>query len=236
MYFLPINRNLILKYMPNGGKVAEVGVATGEFSKRILDATQPEELHLIDPWQFQDRPDYLADINNVEHQEQEQRFQSVQSTFSMEIMKGTVKIHRQFSEDAAKSFQPGSLDWVYLDAMHTYDAVLADLKLFQSRIKKGGFFLCDDFTNNAVARDMSFGVVEAVRDFTITEDWQLVAMTNDMFPNCLLTREADSESATSLMRKLIYDIPNIVRITDPWNFHHDHVSFAGNRVRLIPTF
>ncbi len=101
MLFLPISRYEILKFMPKAATVAEIGVASGEFSKCILETTNPNELHLIDPWEFQDRDDYLSDENNVNDKEQEHRFKHVSSTFAMEAMRGQVKIYRKYSSEAA---------------------------------------------------------------------------------------------------------------------------------------
>ena len=57
MYVLQISRVDLLQFLPKGGVVAEIGVAEGGFSKKILNATSPQTLHLIDPWEFQDRDD-----------------------------------------------------------------------------------------------------------------------------------------------------------------------------------
>ncbi len=236
MFFLPISRYEFLKFMPKGGTVAEIGVAEGEFSKCILNDTKPETLHLIDPWEFQNRQDYIDDDNNVDEEEQERRFKQVSSMFTMEAMKGQVKIHRTYSSEAANSFEGGSLNWVYLDGMHTYEGVLEDLMTYESKLTETGFFLCDDFTNNAAAREMNFGVVDAVREFTRSNGWHLIAMTNDMFPNCLLARDPGNEKTTKLIGDLILNVPNIVKINDPWNYSHDHFNFDDNELRLVPTF
>ena len=42
------NRIKLLEMLPKNGVVAELGVNKGEFSKQILDITQPKKLHLVD--------------------------------------------------------------------------------------------------------------------------------------------------------------------------------------------
>ena len=44
------SRNHMLQLLPMAGKVAEIGVATGAFSSKILELNQPKILHLIDYW------------------------------------------------------------------------------------------------------------------------------------------------------------------------------------------
>ena len=46
-------RSRLLSHMPKNGIAAEIGVWEGKFSRKILLATEPRELHLIDPWLYQ---------------------------------------------------------------------------------------------------------------------------------------------------------------------------------------
>jgi hypothetical protein len=50
MYVAPLDRAQLLSFLPEGGVVAEIGVARGDFSERILREGRASELHLIDPW------------------------------------------------------------------------------------------------------------------------------------------------------------------------------------------
>lgn len=52
-------------------------------------------------------------------------------------IKNIVKI-RKTSVEAAKDFQDGSLDAVYIDAEHDIDNVRADIRAWRPKIKKGG--------------------------------------------------------------------------------------------------
>lgn len=45
------NRIGLLSTLNKGGVVAEVGVASGDFSEQILNICQPKTLHLIDYWE-----------------------------------------------------------------------------------------------------------------------------------------------------------------------------------------
>src|SRR5579863_9495292 len=66
MLLCAINRNQLLHFLPKGGEGAEIGVAKGEFSEALLGTVQPRKLHLIDPWEHQEREDYAHDGNNVD--------------------------------------------------------------------------------------------------------------------------------------------------------------------------
>ena len=45
------NRFIMLDRMPKHARVAEIGVAFGDFSKEILARCQPEKLYLVDAWE-----------------------------------------------------------------------------------------------------------------------------------------------------------------------------------------
>ncbi len=56
-----------------------------------------------------------------------------------------VVAHRLPSPDAAGEFQDSSLDFVFLDARHTYDAARADLAAWWAKLRPGGLFAGHDY-------------------------------------------------------------------------------------------
>jgi len=165
---------------------AEIGVYRGAFSERILE-TGVAHLHLIDCWQFQPG-EYEKDPSNVNQGAQDTNHREVQQKFSKEIMQGRVMIHRKFSSDAANDFEPGSLDWVYIDADHTYQGCFQDLIRWSAKVKRGGFIMGHDYVDNAYSRAMGFDVPSAVRRFCDDYDWRLVRLTNEEWPSYQLVR------------------------------------------------
>lgn len=57
-----------------------------------------------------------------------------------------------------------SLDWVYIDAGHSYEEVRADLEAWFPKVRKGGVFSGHDYVHY-VSGDFAFGVIEAVDEF-----------------------------------------------------------------------
>jgi hypothetical protein len=238
MFYVFIGREQLLEFLPKGGVVAEIGVAKGDFSQTILDVVKPERLHLIDPWEFQDREDYSKDGNNVSNEEQEDRYQSVTNRFKDEISTGRVVMHRSYSSDAAKHFVNRSLDWVYIDGIHTYDGVTADLEDFAPKVTKDGFILGHDFTNHKEARFMEFGVVKAVNDFVRKRGYGFTALTAEAFPTFVLSQNAKGQQTELLSGKLVYNVPRIVEIRDELvrEFEHESVHFGKKDVRVFAKF
>ena len=77
---------------------------------------------------------------------------------------------RKFSEDAVKDFEDNSLDFVYLDADHSYDFVMQDIILWGRKVRKGGVLSGHDYyyANNKPGRRAK--VTQAVNDYTKVHD------------------------------------------------------------------
>ena len=164
-----------LEHMPKNAVVVEVGVQEGEYAGYILKKTNPTKLYLIDCWKYQD-PNVYDDYHaNVSDNEQEKCYQRTKKRFQND---SRVVILRQFSIDAVKQFSDESLDWVYIDANHGYEAIKADLDLWWPKVKKGGVLSGHDY-----AVRPSFGVVQAVNEFLIKHNLYFFHLTKESHIN-----------------------------------------------------
>ena len=212
MLLCQTTREQLLHLLPRGGEIAEIGVAEGDFSSAILAATAPRILHLIDPWEHQARDDYASDVNNVSEERQEARFTAVTVRFQSEISCGRVRMHRDYSEDAAIFFAAGQLDWIYVDGMHTEEAAYRDLTVYAGKLKPDGLILGHDYTNHVQARAWNFGVVEAVNRFVRESDFEFIALTMEAFPTYVLGRAGPATQA--LQDAIVRNVPYLVEIRD----------------------
>lgn len=55
------------------------------------------------------------------------------------------RLERQRSLEAAAEIESESLDFVFVDGDHRYEAVLADILAYKPKIRKGGLLIGDDF-------------------------------------------------------------------------------------------
>jgi hypothetical protein len=69
-----------------------------------------------------------------------------------------------FSVDVARTIEDESLDWVYIDADHTYHSVKEDLNIWFPKVRKGGVVSGHDYVNYS-KNGYTFGVIEAVDEF-----------------------------------------------------------------------
>jgi hypothetical protein len=143
-----LERRRLLAQLPKGAVCAEIGTWRGDFAERILESRRPRVLHLIDPWEHRQEDAYeRAMFGGAVHDGQAEMdaiHRSVRERFRSNIERGQVHVQRSRSLDAAASFSDASLDWVYIDGDHTYEAVKADLDAYYRAVKPGGFLAGDD--------------------------------------------------------------------------------------------
>lgn len=171
-YSPPTNRDTMLSTIGvKGKKCVEVGVERGHYSQVIL-AENPASLILIDPWCHQDEKIYPNDTSNVDNDEAERRFQEVMQTVGKDKR---VTVHRAFSIQASKMHEDNSLDFVYIDAIHTKEAAFEDMCAWWPKVKSGGWLCGHDYQFH--------GVVDAVKDFNTKENLKLTFVTQEPAPS-----------------------------------------------------
>jgi hypothetical protein len=186
------DRLALLDSLPRGRLVAEVGVQRGDFAAEVLRRCAPRLLLLVDAWRHIPEGAYRLDKSNVSQAEHDAFYREVCERFRVEMTAGRVLVLRGLSRDVLPMLPDGWLDWVYLDADHGYEAVLADLTVCARKVRPGGLICGHDFVE---APGQGFGVVEAVGDFCRTAGWELAARTRndrlcDGFDSYVLRRSA----------------------------------------------
>lgn len=158
------SRDFVLRRFPKNSVGAEIGVWKGDFSQEILGIVKPRKLHLIDPWVYQDSPEFSRALYGGIRGESQQRmdavYRSVVDRFGWHITHEIVDINRGKSKDILAQFPDEYFDWVYVDGDHRYEAVLLDLELAYRKLKSNALVAGDDYANvNAWWKD---GVPKAV--------------------------------------------------------------------------
>ena len=132
--------HLAQQHFYHTGRAAEIGVFQGEYAEHNLGLWQGE-YWAIDAWQHREG-DTSGDKNEGNR---------IQNKNYMITKRRTNKfgdrIHlvRNFSVPAASSFEDASFDWLYVDALHTHDAVLQDLEAWWPKLRVGGLLSGDDY-------------------------------------------------------------------------------------------
>lgn len=123
----------------NAKKGVELGTFKGEFSKHILD-NWIGTLFMVDIWRPMSDEEYDDTSNHKNHIDA--------YSICMDNIKGyedRAFMLRMKGNDAKKLFSDESLDFVYIDANHTYEAVKNDIKDWYPKVKSGGLVLGHDY-------------------------------------------------------------------------------------------
>jgi SAM-dependent methyltransferase len=154
----------LLSVLPKEGKIAEVGVAAGNFSAEIIRVSQPTILYLVDAWE------------DVAYQS---GLEEVQRRFAQEIADGSVVIKRGKSSDIMGTLPTAYFDWVYIDTSHSYDDTINELRACLSILKPGGRIAGHDFCTGNPYAALPYGVISAVYEFCGEFDWRFEYVTLD---------------------------------------------------------
>jgi hypothetical protein len=128
-----------LKKLSLNNKGVEVGTFKGEFASHILK-NWSGKLYMVDIWRPVNSDEYVDLTNNVYY------LDAFKDT--MENIKGYEDrgfMLRMDSKEASKLFNDESLDFVYIDANHTYEAVKEDLKCWYDKVRVGGVVMGHDY-------------------------------------------------------------------------------------------
>ena len=153
---------------------AEVGVYRGAFSRQNLARWNGAHYWMVDAWdQRQNDTKKAGELsdNNGPESEQVARYRTAKKATQPWAAKRTML--RMYSIPAAARFRDSHFDWIYIDALHTYDAVLQDLTAWWSKLKIGGMMSGDDYADKGdpgygpydAPTIFSWGVRSAVNEF-----------------------------------------------------------------------
>ncbi|MBF0356146.1 MAG: class I SAM-dependent methyltransferase [Alphaproteobacteria bacterium] len=225
-FLLDITRVDLLNYLDHGKVFAEIGVAEGVFSQDIVERCQPAILVLVDPWMHQITAAYAPDENNVSDHEQDRRFRSVSAMFEGQ----SVEILRETSLEAAMRFSDAAFDYIYIDAMHGFDAVSADLKAWWPKLKPDGLLMGHDYANHQDAQKMGFDVIGAVNAFVGETNCAFVGITNELYPSYILQKSWQAKGAEILKQAPILCSFELGLLS--W----DLLSFSDGTFKSFPRF
>ena len=159
------NRARLLEHFPKNAVVAEIGVAEGKYSEKILSTTKPKELHLIDIWDSE--------------RFGETAMQAVRDKFKEPIEAGRVAVHRGLSLEVLQDFEDGYFDWVYLDTSHRYRDTLDELECCRLKVRDGGLIAGHDYTSGNIESGLRYGGVAAGHAFCYTHNWTVVHLAHE---------------------------------------------------------
>lgn len=143
-----------IKAASDASTLVEMGCWKGKSASFLLveaiNAGKTPIVHFIDHWGGSNEPEHKADP------ELERIFEH----FLTNVRRSgypNANVHRMDTVAAADLFDPGSIDFIWIDAGHEYDQVMGDIRAWWPKLKPGGIMGGDDLPME--------GVNKAVREF-----------------------------------------------------------------------
>lgn len=168
-YPRPMIRQLIGKDNLIG---AEIGVFKGRNAKSILKNLSVARLFLIDPYIKYEQ--YLTDTASWRVHESD--IEDVQEIAESRLNSfDNIRWKIMTSQDAANHFGEETLDFLYIDGNHSYEAVKEDIENYYSKIKTGGIIGGHDIELPSVAKAVfEFAVKHNREVHVLSPDWWIV--------------------------------------------------------------
>jgi cephalosporin hydroxylase len=131
------------------------GKSTAYMAQKIADSGKSITFYVVDTWQG-------SKESETQRKTAKQHNNNVFPAFWQNIvncgLQQYIKPIQLCSIQAAKSFEDKSIDFVFIDASHLYEAVLADIKSWYPKIKHKGIIAGHDYSTRFN------GVVQAVNE------------------------------------------------------------------------
>lgn len=141
------------------GVGAELGVLRGDTFLYLIRQHPDLSMVGVDTW----APDYSKEGQRAEggrtyaEHPLEGYYNAIRAVIASNDWGGRVRLYRATTAAAARRVKNASLDFVFIDADHTYEGVLADIDAWQRKVRPGGMLLGHDYNPGGFP-----GVVAAV--------------------------------------------------------------------------
>ncbi|MFM2009859.1 MAG: Synechococcus phage [Bacteroidota bacterium] len=160
----------LLNLLPTNKQIQgiEIGVDLGDTAHALLSNRSLLTLYGVDPYVgYKDWNDY-------------ELFQS-QRDFCFEKMSERLAtfgerfvLYKDFSDNAVDNFIDNSIDFIFIDGLHTYEQVLLDCQNYYPKLKSGGVFSFHDY--QAISE-----VQQAITEFAASLNMNPIQSVNDMW-------------------------------------------------------
>jgi len=161
------DRYLLLDSLPKTFKLGiEIGVWQGWYMRHLLMRT-PMHIYGIDPWvateSYGDVDPKAEDFDPMALGDDGYEWQEARYMATMSLFRGAppsrCTVLRSFSYLLTPFFPDKTVDFVYIDGEHTYDAVTQDIADWWPKVKPGGIMAGHDYN------ETNPGTKQAVNEF-----------------------------------------------------------------------
>lgn len=135
--------------------VVEVGIGYGLHAKELLKNSELDMLYLVDPTKYYPNDSFATDIMSTIPKIPGDQFNELAELIRGQLAPWSSK-YKWFRKESLTitndEIPDASIDCVFVDGDHSYDAVKNDLRFWWKKVKRGGMMLGDDFWMGGVER------------------------------------------------------------------------------------
>jgi hypothetical protein len=167
--------------VPQGGKIAEIGVFKGGFSTFLIEELKPRQFFGFDAFAMHKRINRrsITGTQLFEGLTHRQYYERAMAKF------GDIVIPVEgLTAQTLRGYTDRSFDLVYVDAGHSYAEVKADAACAVEMVSEGGFLVFDDYTLIDPSTYVPCGVVPVVNDLVVNQGWIIVGYSLEEYLYC----------------------------------------------------
>jgi len=142
--------DFLISKTPENGTFVEIGAWLGKSSSYLVDNSGNRKIIIVDSWKGS--PNEIGGSHKLATQT------DIYEIFKQNMGDRKYESIRGLSNEVANQFEDESLDTVFIDATHTYEAVKEDIRMWLPKVKKGGILAGDDYVDGWI------GVIKAVKE------------------------------------------------------------------------
>jgi hypothetical protein len=176
-----------LKETLQKGKIAEVGVAFGDFTKFLLEELQPSRFDVYDVFTLNDNA-WMNGLSCAEVLKGRSHLDFFQDRFAPYVASGTLK---SIVGDSSTNLKKSRVkyDMIYIDGDHSYQGVKHDADVAVNCLADDGVLIFNDYTMMDLS-GYKYGIVPVVNDLCVNHNWRISAFAfqPDMFCDIALVR------------------------------------------------
>jgi len=141
---------------------AEIGVWRGDMAYKLLKRLQNLTLYLVDRWEAPPPDDSFYSLPTQISRLPDECFKQALTVTKQKVCRyrNRVRVLQGHSVEMAGRVEDGSLDFAFIDADHTYEGCLADIRAWYPKVRPGGLIGGHDY-----GRDDKGDVTGAVHGF-----------------------------------------------------------------------
>lgn len=142
----------------------EIGVEKGKNAQTMFEIIPNLKLYGVDAYKHHPQASHMyhAKLRNWD----DKWFQNCKQQCLKRMSGRNFTLLQGFSENMADKMEDNSVDFVYIDADHSYDMVMLDIIKWGRKVRKGGIMSGHDYYPTSDKSERRAKVAQAVKDYT----------------------------------------------------------------------